>query len=490
MEDFLSKLIRNARAEQEAQLQSLESPRLAPSNPNQALKELGIPVIGVSAPKTFQERMADLGKLQAMREQVFGPTGEVMQVPANPSLNMALTPLKEPSLPERRVSMQMPEEKVKVKAPVAAPMPVEEVRQEETRAPELPEEDVYAQAAEDERRDKMLLALGRAAETIGRSIAGGGVVTAEKGDGLKSLEPLVGDQLAALEAADKGKSLRADSKIKQLTAASETQKSDPNSEASKAAREMYASVLEATFGKQMADKVRNSNASQRELEERFGKYSLANKEAIMDAVRARREQAEILRSQKDEQREARKEEKMFGQAAKLRAEIAKANKDTNFTTTANNYLDLKQRFESGKFTGVDDVKAIYALIKALDPGSVVRESEVGLIIGAESLLGRAFNFPRRITKGDLASEGFRKKLIDAVRNLYETRKREFEDQIAPVVEETRVSGIDPKRILYPSIRLNEQVPLFDESSTSSLEADEAIRAEEELRKRRKTKEGL
>jgi hypothetical protein len=480
MEDFLSKLIRSARAEQEAQLQSLESPRLAPSNPNQALKELGIPVIGVSAPKTFQERMADLGKLQAMGEQVFGPTGEVMQVPANPSLNMALTPLKEPSLPERRVSVQMPEEEVKVKAPVVAPMPVEEVKQEETRAPELPEEDVYAQAAEDERRDKMLLALGRAAETIGRSIAGGGVVTAEKGDGLKSLEPLVGDQLAALEAADKGKALRADSKIKQLASASETQKSDPNSEASKAAREMYASVLEATFGKEMADRVRNSNASQRELEERFGKYSLANKEAIMDAARARKEQAEILRGQKAEQRESQKEEKLIRIRKNLRDELFKADKDTDLINTLTNYKSLKKALETGNFTGVDDIKALYAMIKAIDPGSVVREAEVDLMQMSNSQLNKIMNSPRRFFQGDIFSDSYRKQLVNKLGNLVDSRIEAFKMKSAGTLNEAKELGIDPKLLL------SQELPF---TSVKELERETTNPALVELERRRKAREG-
>lgn len=150
---------------------------------------------------------------------------------------------------------------------------------------------------------------------------------------------------------------------------------------------------------------------------------------------------------------------------------------------------MKNKLDSGKFTGIDDVKAIYGLIKALDPGSVVRESEVGLILGADSLLSRTFNFPNKITKGDLASAQFRNKLVTAVGSLYQTRKREFEDQIAPVVEEARVGGIDYNRVLYPSLRLSNKVSLFDqdkkEEPTAPSNLPKGLQEELALRKKNK-----
>ena len=483
MEDFLSKLIRETRAKEQEQLAALESPRLAPSNPNQALKELGIPVMSVSAPKTLEERMADLGKLQSLNEQVFGPTGEVMQIPNNqPELNMTLTPLKEPEIPERRVSMQMPAEEVLAQAPVRQTLPETKQQQEEAEQEASPttEEDVYAQAAEDERRDKILLALGRAGETIGRSMAGGGVVTAERGDGLKALEPLVGDQLAALESTDKGKALRADSKLKQLAAASEMEQADPNSEASKAAREMYASVLEATFGREMADRVRSSKASQKQLEERFGKYNLANKEAIMDAARARREQAEILRGQKAEQRESRDEEKLIRIRKNLRDELSKADKDTDLINTLTNYKNLKTALDTGNFTGVDDIKALYAMIKAIDPGSVVREAEVDLMQMSNSQINRIINSPKRFFQGDIFNDAYRKQLVSKLGNLVDSRIEAFKMKSAGALNEAKELGIDPKLLL------SQELPF---TSVKELKAETSNPALAELERRRKAKEG-
>lgn len=302
-------------------------------------------------------------------------------------------------------------------------------------------------------RDRLLglITAVQGAGKIGTALAGAGRIQNDD-NYLKDLIPMAQLPVQKIkeQRADRGEKI--DTARKEFAYASEKDKDDPNSVVSKLYRD---TLSELTTGAGIKISI-PPKSSASELEKIYP--NLVNLVSAKEARDARLEAAKLMADSRKDKDKERKEDKAFSQETKLRNEVNAVDKDLNFSTTKFNYEGLKSRMDSGKWNGVDDIKAIYGFIKALDPGSVVRESETELVLKAESPILRMLNVPKRITSGDIASPAFRQKLLKSYEDLYNDRRKQFEYKIKPKVKAAKAYDLNAENIL------SEEVPGYAQSN--------------------------
>ncbi len=78
-------------------------------------------------------------------------------------------------------------------------------------------------------------------------------------------------------------------------------------------------------------------------------------------------------------------------------------------------------------SAIGDVALATKIMKLLDPGSVVRESELGVALGATGLLDRILNTANRVKEGELLTEEQRVEFKNLAENVYRAAQQEFEN---------------------------------------------------------------
>lgn len=94
---------------------------------------------------------------------------------------------------------------------------------------------------------------------------------------------------------------------------------------------------------------------------------------------------------------------------------------------------------------VGDLAAATKIMKLLDPGSVVRESELGMAMAATGLLDRVTNYAENVVKGTKLTEQQRKDFANLAQSLYSISESEY----------------NKKRDEYVGIAKRNQLPLED-----------------------------
>lgn len=310
--------------------------------------------------------------------------------------------------------------------------------------------DPYADAVEDARRDKLMLALGRAGETIGRSMAGGGVVTAEKGDGLKALEPLVGDQLAALTDKQKLEFDKSKLVVAQLQQQNAETAADPNSQASTLGRTIFANALKNIGMAQEAVDILKNKPSLNQLEAAYGQYSLANAESREEAERARLAQLALTQAAKADSKASQMELRQNDWLDKSYERINKSDEMKEYKNIETSVLKIRTALETADATG--DIAALYNFMKALDRDSAVREAELTL---AQTGMGKLAELRTGITrylstKPRILDDRYKKMMMDymealrvpSYNRLQPIVQREKDAALARGIPEDRLNLID------------------------------------------------
>lgn len=315
-------------------------------------------------------------------------------------------------------------------------------------------EDEFAKAQRDAANMKALGQFGKAGARLSAAIAGVQNDPTVMDEFLKGVDDPIKRIMQSRQASAEKLQLE-DAKRK---FAFEKDKDDPNSVMSK----LYRDTLQG-FGdtvpamKSVLEKI-PANVSAAELERLSP--TLFNLISAQVAREGRLETAKLMAAEKAEKREAQQKDDLFNKETKLRNEIKSVDKEVNYSQTKMAYDGLKQAFDEGRWGGLEDIQAIYGLIKALDPGSVVRESETGLVLSAEAPLVKFGNMPAKISRGDLASPSFRKKLLTAFGNLEKTRRKQFEFKTAGTRKAIDNYGLNADNILMQEtgVTLNKETP--------------------------------
>lgn len=107
-------------------------------------------------------------------------------------------------------------------------------------------------------------------------------------------------------------------------------------------------------------------------------------------------------------------------AEALRKEYNGQLKDAGYTELEQNYAKIKRAIDAG--TPIGDVASATSIMKLLDPGSVVRESELEMAMKTTGLWDRMTSFSERTLKGTKLTQPQRDEFEQLAREFYEVAK--------------------------------------------------------------------
>jgi cell fate (sporulation/competence/biofilm development) regulator YlbF (YheA/YmcA/DUF963 family) len=135
----------------------------------------------------------------------------------------------------------------------------------------------------------------------------------------------------------------------------------------------------------------------------------------------------------------------FKDAGELRKEYNANPQIKAFAEVQNAFDQIKTGIEATSAAG--DLTAATKFMKLLDPGSVVRESELGMAMAATGVLDRALAYKDYIAKGTKLSPMQREDFLNVATQLYnaaKSRKDDIENQYSEIAQ---VGGLDPKLVI-------------------------------------------
>jgi hypothetical protein len=135
----------------------------------------------------------------------------------------------------------------------------------------------------------------------------------------------------------------------------------------------------------------------------------------------------------------------FKDAGELRKEYNALPQVKAFSEIQNAFDQIKTGISATSAAG--DLTAATKFMKLLDPGSVVRDTELGMAMAATGLLDRALAYKDFIAKGTKLSVAQRADFLNVSQQLYNAaaaRKREIDTQYSDIA---RVGGLDPNLVI-------------------------------------------
>ena len=117
-------------------------------------------------------------------------------------------------------------------------------------------------------------------------------------------------------------------------------------------------------------------------------------------------------------------------------------------TKFNEIVNAKNKIQASlnKNNSTGDLAGIFAFMKVLDPGSVVREGEFQNAEKSIGLLQKVGIYPNKLLKGDKLTKKARKQFIETARNLFSTEKKAFERDYNRFNKMVDNQGLDPINI--------------------------------------------
>ena len=135
----------------------------------------------------------------------------------------------------------------------------------------------------------------------------------------------------------------------------------------------------------------------------------------------------------------------FKDAGELRKEYNSLPPIKAFSEVQSAFDQIKTGIESTSAAG--DLTAATKFMKLLDPGSVVRESELGMAMAATGVLDRALAYKDYIAKGTKLSPMQRADFLNVATQLYNAAKSRKDDIENQYTEIAQVGGLDPKLVV-------------------------------------------
>jgi hypothetical protein len=127
-------------------------------------------------------------------------------------------------------------------------------------------------------------------------------------------------------------------------------------------------------------------------------------------------------------------------------------KEYNTLPQVKAFGEVQNAFDQVK-TGIDavspagDLAAATKFMKLLDPGSVVRESELGMAMAATGLVDRALAYKDYVVKGTKLSPAQRQDFLGVAQQLYNAAKARKDDIDSQYSEIAQTGGLDPKLVI-------------------------------------------
>ncbi len=227
------------------------------------------------------------------------------------------------------------------------------------------------------------------------------------------------------------------------------------SEISEAARQSVASQLRRMGNETAAKSIEDRKLSYQDLRDLYGETNLSNMLTAYEAQQNRLAIAQERSAGKQDQATDKAEEKITRLRQGLRKELKDYDEKTGLINSLTTYESLKNTLDKGQFSGMDDIKALYSMIKALDPASVVREAEVELMQSSNSQFSRILNSPKRFFKGDIFDPKYRKQLVAKLGVMAQDNVKSFRRKAAGTFKEIERQGLNPEEFL------SDELPIGD-----------------------------
>lgn len=133
--------------------------------------------------------------------------------------------------------------------------------------------------------------------------------------------------------------------------------------------------------------------------------------------------------------------KAFEQENKLRDEYTKLTQD--FRTVQDAYSKIQATSD----TGAGDMSLLYAYVKLLDPGSVVRESEFATAAASGSFGDRVQGAVQRILTGQRLPPDLRQQFLSEASSIYTAQKQGFDRLTGVYTELAKSYGLNPQNVM-------------------------------------------
>lgn len=138
----------------------------------------------------------------------------------------------------------------------------------------------------------------------------------------------------------------------------------------------------------------------------------------------------------------------------------------DYATVSRQYSIIKKSLDNPSAVGT--LAAATAVMKMLDPGSVVRESELGMAMNATGAMDRFQNYLNVIESGKVLTEDQKKEfssLTDQFFNAYKEYQSNINDKY---MQRAQNYGLNPKNIITFDIALPGDVPMSSRGSAGKI----------------------
>lgn len=141
----------------------------------------------------------------------------------------------------------------------------------------------------------------------------------------------------------------------------------------------------------------------------------------------------------------RGDQKQFENEQKMKDDFVKESKA--FIDVRDGYQRMKSALEQKNISAASTLAGATAFMKLLDPGSVVRESELGMALAASGALDRLTNYHNILLKGRVLTESQRKDFLTIGKQLFEGAKKNQEMLEGKYREDAKSYKLDPDRVV-------------------------------------------
>lgn len=383
------------------------------------------------APEQYPNSPADPTPFNFSDMGMMNPPLNVNQDIQTPIVQQPEIPSALPKPTQNMVKPIVAQQAPQQSAPVipSSPVPAEQ---------NVPEQDILGQLQDQRRQGLANVGLLSAADQIGRAIAGQGYLPEKKLDVshiLSQYNAPVEDYMQK-QKAELGK---LDLEKAKAQAANQKMRDDPNSEISKLARYSAIDGLNRIKRFDLASKI-SPNMSSTLIEDSLGKVNLSNMITNYDTQQNRLAMTQLNQSNKNEARLEKLDAKKQDFITQRYDNLTKS-KPYQFMaemSQAKNLIDDAILDPSG----VKDISALYAAIKAFDPNSAVKEGEIKLMGEARSAWGKLNSTfskfgdePRVLDKETL------KQLQEVTNSIFKQSQQQYKIRVQPVLDQAKKRGI-------------------------------------------------
>ncbi len=399
-----------------------------PNNVSQGMSDL---FTSHAAPEQYPNSPADPTPFNFSDMGMMNPPLNVNQDIQTPIVPQPEIPNALPKPTQNMVKPVVAQQAPQQSAPVisSSPVPAEQ---------NVPEQDILGQLQDQRRQGLANVGLLSAADQIGRAIAGQGYLPEKKLD----VSHILSQYNAPVEdymQKQKAELVKLDLEKAKAQAANQKMRDDPNSEISKLARYSAIDGLNRIKRFDLASKI-SPNMSSTLIEDSLGKVNLSNMITNYDTQQNRLAMTQLNQSSKNEARleklDAKKQDFITQRYDNLSK--SKPYQFMSKMSQAKNLIDDAIRDPSG----VKDISALYAAIKAFDPDSAVKEGEIKLMGEARSTWGKLNStFSKLGSKPRVLDKETLKQLQDVTNNIFKQSQQQYKMHTQPVLDQAKKRGI-------------------------------------------------